>query len=215
MAKKQGMKLKRITSLFMSAMVLTTSVQFQMTLGAAAENDAAGGIGSSSVSAENVGMTSNANAYKSYIEKHADAAKPMEEIVVDVTNFTADGVDAQLKDFQGQEDCVEWIDSKGNPFSLAGKRGSSCSQKELFREICVDLSNELVCVRAVNSASHFDAFAACRRAAEAVHTDLKEEGCNFGSHIENVADDCFFRNLHCKNLSVPRRGFFYSHLLLY
>ncbi|MGN0687922.1 MAG: extracellular solute-binding protein [Oscillospiraceae bacterium] len=112
MAKKQGMKLKKITSLFMSAMMAATTVQFQMTFGAAAENSA-GASGSSSVSAENVGMTSKANAYKSYIENHADAPKPMKDVVVDVQNYTADGVDVEIKDFQGEEDCVAWFDSKG------------------------------------------------------------------------------------------------------
>ncbi len=113
MAKKQGMKLKRITSLFMTAMMVTTSVQFQMTVGAAAEENTAGNM-SSSVSAESVGMTSTANAYKSYIERHADAPKPMEEVVVDVSDYTAEGVDIELKDYQGQEDCVAWLDSKGS-----------------------------------------------------------------------------------------------------
>lgn len=111
MAKKQGMKLKRLTSLFMATMVLTTTVQVQMTFGAAAEDSA--GTDGSSVSAENVGMTSREGAYKAYIEKHSGASYPMEEVTVDVTNFTTEGVEVSLEDFQGEEDCVAWVDSEG------------------------------------------------------------------------------------------------------
>ena len=112
-ANMQGMKLKRITSLFLSAMMLTTSVQFQMTVGAAAAEESSSTT-SSSVSADMVGMSSKEDAYKSYIEKHADAPKPMEEIIVDVTDYEAsDGAITEVKDFQGEEDCVSWLDSEG------------------------------------------------------------------------------------------------------
>ena len=70
----------------------------------------------------------------------------------------------------------------------------------LFCEKSVDLCNELVCICAVNSASHFNAFAACGRATEAVHTDLKEELSCFGSHIKNITDDGILCYLHFKIL---------------
>lgn len=60
----------------------------------------------------------------------------------------------------------------------------------------VELCNESVAIRAVNDASHFDAFAAGCGAAEAVHTDFKEEFCGFAVCIENIADDGVLCNFH-------------------
>ena len=82
--------------------------------------------------------------------------------------------------------------------------------KVLFCKECVDLCNESVCICAVNSASHFNAFAACGRAAKAVHTDLKEELCRFGSHVKNVADDGILCYLHFKIL----RNYKYTTIII-
>ena len=114
-ANKQGMKLKRITSLFLSAVMAASAFQFQMTLGAAAEDGSDDIIHTdSSITADSLSIVSNKNAYKNYIEKYANEAMPMEEIVVDVTDFTAaDGAITEVKDFEGQEDCVSWLDSEG------------------------------------------------------------------------------------------------------
>ena len=60
----------------------------------------------------------------------------------------------------------------------------------------VELCNESVAIRAVNDASHFDAFAAGSGAAEAVHTDLKEEFRGFAVCVEDIADDGIFCNFH-------------------
>ena len=68
----------------------------------------------------------------------------------------------------------------------------------VFKE-AVDLGEELVAINTVNSASFFNGFAAGSRAAEAVHTDLKEEGSGFGSDIENIADDCLSGDFHNNN----------------
>ena len=62
--------------------------------------------------------------------------------------------------------------------------------------MCVELSNERVAIRAVNDASHFDAFAAGSGAAEAVHTDFKEEFCCFAVCVEDIADNGIFCNFH-------------------
>ena len=73
-------------------------------------------------------------------------------------------------------------------------------EKQLFVfEECVDLGEKLVAINAVNSASHFNGFAAGSGAAEAVHTDLKEEGSGFGSDVENITDDRFSGNFHNSN----------------
>ncbi len=112
MAKKQGMKLKRITALFMSAMMAATSIQFQMTLGAAAEAES--GVAGSSVSAETVGMSSNKNTYRNYITNYTDAAKPMEDVVVDILDYTAsNGAVSEITNYQGEADVVSWLDSEG------------------------------------------------------------------------------------------------------
>ena len=70
-------------------------------------------------------------------------------------------------------------------------------KKQLFVfEESVDLGEKLVAINAVNGTSHFNGFAAGSGAAEAVHTDLKEEGRGFGSDIENITDDRFSGNFH-------------------
>ena len=68
----------------------------------------------------------------------------------------------------------------------------------------VELSNERVAIRAVNDASHFDAFAAGSGAAEAVHTDFKEEFRGLTVCVKNIADDGVFCDFHFQipNLSI-------------
>ena len=92
-----------------------TSLQLQMTLSAAAEDSGSDIIHTdSSISADSLSIVSNKNAYKNYIEKYVNEPKPMEEIVVNVTDFTAaDGAITEVKDFEGYEDCVSWLDSEG------------------------------------------------------------------------------------------------------
>lgn len=109
------MRLRRITSLFLSAVMAVTSLQLQMTLSAAAEDSGSDIIHTdSSISADSLSIVSNKNAYKNYIEKYVNEPKPMEEIVVNVTDFTAaDGAITEVKDFEGYEDCVSWLDSEG------------------------------------------------------------------------------------------------------
>ena len=59
----------------------------------------------------------------------------------------------------------------------------------LLCQIVVDLLDQLVSIGAVNVASVCDGLAAGSGAAQAVHTDLKEEGSGIGSLVQNVADD--------------------------
>ena len=66
----------------------------------------------------------------------------------------------------------------------------------LGSEVCVELCNERVCVCTVNEASHFDAFAAGSGAAEAVHTDFKEEFRGFAVCVKNIADDGVLCDFH-------------------
>lgn len=113
-AKNHTSKLKKFTSLFLSAMMVASSFQLQMTIGASAEEEQNTTLDSSSVSAENVGMTSRESAYKNYIAKYADAEKPMEEVVVDILNYDAtDGAVTEVVNHEGKENCVSWLDSEG------------------------------------------------------------------------------------------------------
>ncbi len=68
----------------------------------------------------------------------------------------------------------------------------------------VELSNERICISAVNEASHFDAFAAGSGTAEAVHTDFEEEFRGLTVRVENIADDGVFCDFHFQipNLSI-------------
>ncbi len=113
MAKMQSLNLKKITSLFMSAAMALSIVQVQMTAPAMAEAEEEAAL-QSSTSAESLGVLSNKNAYKNYIAKYADAKKPMEEVIVNVTDYTAEnGAITEITDYQGKEDCVSWLDSEG------------------------------------------------------------------------------------------------------
>ena len=115
MANKHKWNLKRAASLFMSAVMAATMVQVQ-TIGAAAETVEVSEAGASeSLNADNFGIVSNKNAYKNYIEKYSEEKKPLEEITLDVTAFDAtNGAVCKLVDWEGQEDCVSWLDSEGS-----------------------------------------------------------------------------------------------------
>ncbi len=110
-AKIQKIKLKSLTALIMSAALTVSALQFP----AAAEGgNTAPSVSESSVSASSLGISSRDSTYRYYSEKYADAAKPMEEVTVDVTKFRAsDGANAELADFEGETGCVAWLDSEG------------------------------------------------------------------------------------------------------
>ena len=83
------------------------------------------------------------------------------------------------------------------PFVQSARRGRK-KQLFVFKE-AVDFGKKLVAINAVNSASHFNGFAAGSGATEAVHTDFKEEGRGFGSDVKDIADDRFSGNFHDSN----------------
>ena len=110
MAKERKARLKRVTSLFMSAVMAATLVQVQLAPGAAAEEESA----DSSVNADSLSIVSNKNAYRKYIARYPDAAKPMEEVNIDVTKFEqSDDINVQLEDYDGEKKCVAWVDCEG------------------------------------------------------------------------------------------------------
>ena len=94
MAIERKAKLKRVTSLFMSAVVAATMIQVQLAPGASAEAETST---SSSSDMESLSIVSNKNAYRKYIAKYTDAAKPMEDVSIDVTDFEqSDDIDVKL-----------------------------------------------------------------------------------------------------------------------
>ena len=113
MAKERKARLKRVTSLFMSAVMAATLVQVQLAPGAAAE-ESADSSSSTTVNADSLSIVSNKNAYRKYIARYPDAAKPMEEVNIDVTKFEqSDDIDVQLEDYDGEKKCVAWVDCEG------------------------------------------------------------------------------------------------------
>ena len=109
MAKERNMKLKRVTSLFMSAVMAATLVQVQLAPGAAAEDSV-----ETAADVEEFSIVSNKNAYRKYIARYPDAAKPMEEINVDITDFEqSDDIDVKLESYEGEDNCVAWVDCEG------------------------------------------------------------------------------------------------------
>lgn len=97
----------------MSAVVAASMIQIQNIAVAAEEEEEVSSF--ESLNADNFNIVSNKNAYKSYIEQYADAAMPMEEVTVDVTDFEAEnGAICEVVDFEGLTDCVSWLDSEGD-----------------------------------------------------------------------------------------------------
>lgn len=106
------MKLRRAASIFMSAVMATTLVQVQLAPGAAAESADVSATVPSDV--DSYSIVSNKNAYRKYIANYSDAAKPMEEIKIDVTDFEqSDDINVSLQSFEGEDNCVAWVDCEG------------------------------------------------------------------------------------------------------
>ena len=101
MAKERKARLKRVTSLFMSAVMAATLVQVQLAPGAAAE-ESADSSSSTTVNADSLSIVSNKNAYRKYIARYPDAAKPMEEVNIEVSMFEqSDEINGQVEEVYG------------------------------------------------------------------------------------------------------------------
>lgn len=113
MANKQISSLKRISSLLMSAVVAATMVQVQG-VGSVVSAETAAETPASSNTAGVELISSTKNSYKNYIARYDGVEMPSEEITVDVTDYTAaDGALTEIVDFEGEKDCVSWLDSEG------------------------------------------------------------------------------------------------------
>ncbi len=75
----------------------------------------------------------------------------------------------------------------------------SAVRRSLAAEMSVQSVNKLFCVGSVNHARLRDSFASRSGAAEAVHTDIKEERRSFAVLIEDIADNGIFCDDHFKN----------------
>lgn len=114
MTKKQKFELgfKRVLSFAMSAAVAasvfcTGGGTFSYAESSAGEDE--------EINVDNFNIVSNENAYRNVIKKYADTPKPMEEISIDVSKFSAsDGAKCELTDWEGEKNCVSWLDSEGN-----------------------------------------------------------------------------------------------------
>ncbi len=112
MANKQITGLKRISSLVMSAVVAATMFQIQGA-GSVVSAETAADTSTSSDTA-NVNLVSDSkNSYKNYIAKYDNAGMPTEDVTFDITDYTADGAQTEIVDFEGEKDCVAWLDSEG------------------------------------------------------------------------------------------------------
>ena len=112
MANKQITGLKRISSLVMSAVVAATMFQIQGA-GSVVSAETAADTSASSDTA-NVNLVSDSkNSYKNYIAKYDNAEMPMEDVTFDITDYAADGAQTEIVDFEGEKDCVAWLDSEG------------------------------------------------------------------------------------------------------
>lgn len=114
MTKKQkfGLGFKRVLSFAMSAAVAASVFcggggTISYAESSADENE--------EINVDNFNIVSNENAYRNVIKQYADAPKPMEEISIDVSKFSAvDGAKCALTDWEGEKNCVSWLDSEGS-----------------------------------------------------------------------------------------------------
>lgn len=114
MTKKQkfGLGFKRVLSFAMSAAVAASVFcggggTISYAESSADENE--------EINADNFNIVSNENAYRNVIKQYADAPKPMEEISIDVSKYSAaDGAKCALTDWEGEKNCVSWLDSEGS-----------------------------------------------------------------------------------------------------
>lgn len=156
-ARKHTLKLKRVTSMFLSALMLSTAVQLPMTLNAAAEEEQKSSMGSSSVSTANVGMSSNEDAYKNYIARYADAEMPMEEVVVDILNYEAsDGAVTEVVDYGIEKDCVSWLDSEGTITWTFNVETAGLYNLEMFYHPVASTNTTIEVVLRIDGESPFD-----------------------------------------------------------
>lgn len=112
MANKQITGLKRISSLVMSAVVAATMFQVRGAGSVVFAETAADTSASSDTANLNL-VSDSKNSYKNYISKYDNAAMPMEDVTFDITDYTADGAQTEIVDFEGEKDCVSWLDSEG------------------------------------------------------------------------------------------------------
>ena len=112
MANKQITGLKRISSLVMSAVVAATMFQVRGAGSVVFAETAADTSASSDTANLNL-VSDSKNSYKNYIAKYDNAAMPMEDVTFDITDYTADGAQTEIVDFEGEKDCVSWLDSEG------------------------------------------------------------------------------------------------------
>lgn len=96
----------------MSAVVAATMFQIQGA-GSVVSAETAADTSTSSDTA-NVNLVSDSkNSYKNYIAKYDNAGMPTEDVTFDITDYTADGAQTEIVDFEGEKDCVAWLDSEG------------------------------------------------------------------------------------------------------
>lgn len=114
MTKKQkfGLGFKRVLSFAMSAAVAASVFCGGGGTISYAENSA---DENEEINVDNFNIVSNENAYRNVIKQYADAPKPMEEISIDVSKYSAaDGAKCTLTDWEGEKNCVSWLDSEGS-----------------------------------------------------------------------------------------------------
>ena len=113
MTLKRKNALNKVACTAMSAILTVSMLQIGGTKAFAADGSD-NGSGSVYQSAYSGSTSSRSeNSYKNYMARYSDAKKPMEEVNVDITDYTASGGNFSKTNFEGEKDVVSWLDSEG------------------------------------------------------------------------------------------------------
>ena len=96
----------------MSAILAICTLRIGGSTKASAESVSESAARTASSTGSTVADTS-ANAYKNYIKRYSDAEKPMEEVSLDITKYTASDGNFATTEFEGERNVVSWLDSEG------------------------------------------------------------------------------------------------------
>lgn len=113
-------KLKKVLAAATAASMLCGMNVYAETGDSGSDSTPAADNGGSSLNESLVAGVSRSDTYSSYVNSHADAPKPMQEIVINASDYTSLSADAsgvepevEVKEFEGESDVLVWTNHGG------------------------------------------------------------------------------------------------------
>ena len=111
-------KIKRITSLLVLAAIVLTMISIPVY---AQENDQdVDDKAEITVTPADMAVLGSRNTYSDYLDEHSEKARPMEEIVINATDYIKnDGAELEkLNSFEGKDDVLKWTNQGEVTYSV-------------------------------------------------------------------------------------------------